>query len=50
MLEQAGLVEIVAPAGGSASKANSTPSRRAKAQQPIKKDVVSKLIDKIKSI
>lgn len=50
MLEQAGLVEIIAPAGGSASKSSSTSSRRAKAQQPIKKDVVSKLIDKIKSI
>jgi hypothetical protein len=51
MLEQAGLVEIIAPAAGSASRA-STPSqkRRAAAQQPIKKDVVSKLIDKIKSI
>ncbi|MCU0481412.1 MAG: DUF4388 domain-containing protein [Anaerolineae bacterium] len=50
MLEQAGLVEIIAPAAGSASKSSSTSSRRAKAQQPIKKDVVSKLIDKIKSI
>lgn len=51
MLEQAGLVEIVALAPGSAApKPGATPTRRSKPQQTIKKDVVSKLIDKIKSI
>lgn len=49
MLEQAGLVEIITPVAGSA-KTSAPQTRRAKAQQPIKKDVVSKLIDKIKSI
>ncbi|MDX2078791.1 MAG: DUF4388 domain-containing protein [bacterium] len=50
MLEQAGLVEIIAPAAGSGRPGATPTKRRTTAQQPIKKDVVSKLIDKIKSI
>jgi len=52
-LEQAGLVIMVKPEGMEAKKtAASVPnSRRNKnAQQPVQRDVVSKLIDKLKSI
>lgn len=51
-LEQAGLVVLVKPAGAeqkAASKRPTTGSRR-KRQAPVQRDVVSKLIDKIKSI
>ncbi|GAB4529108.1 MAG: DUF4388 domain-containing protein [Anaerolineae bacterium] len=52
-LEQAGLVEIIKPDGAAqaskAASARTTTARRRK-QQPVQKDVVSKLIDKIKSI
>ena len=51
-LEQAGLVEVVKPEGAeqkSASSSSRSSRRRAK-QQPVQRDVVSKLIDKIKSI
>lgn len=50
-LEQAGLVVMVSPS--SKDKAANTPQhgrRRRKAQQPVQRDVVSKLIDKLKSI
>lgn len=50
-LEQAGLVEIVKPAGAEDKAAGKRPAtRRQRAQQPVQRDVVSKLIDKIKSI
>jgi hypothetical protein len=52
-LEQAALVEIVPPIGADpkAAGAKRAPtSRRMRTQQPIQRDVVSKLIDKIKSI
>lgn len=50
-LEQAGLVEIVKPAG---IEKKGTPaqqaSRRRKTQQPVQKDVVKKLISRIKNL
>jgi hypothetical protein len=51
-LEQAGLVEIVKPLGADQKPGARRPAmgRRGKTQQPIQRDVVSKLIDKIKSI
>lgn len=54
-LEQAGLVEIVKPVGApdqksSASAPRSAAAARRRKSQPIQRDVVSKLIDKIKSI
>lgn len=52
-LEQAGLVVLVKPDGekqASAASARSAGSRRKKAQAPVQRDVVSKLIDKLKSI
>lgn len=51
-LEQAGLVVMVKPDGekeASAAKARSG-SRRKKAQAPVQRDVVNKLIDRLKSI
>jgi len=49
-LEQAGLVVLVKPAGAEKRPETRTSSRRRKAQQPVQRDVVSKLIDKLKSI
>ncbi|MDX1995122.1 MAG: DUF4388 domain-containing protein [bacterium] len=51
-LEQAGLVLLVKPEGEQKKAAPTAPvaSRRKKAQQPVQRDVVSKLIDKLKSI
>lgn len=50
-LEQAGLVEIVKPEGAEKKVASAQPtSRRRKTQQPIQRDVVTKLIDRIKNI
>jgi hypothetical protein len=51
-LEQAGLVEIVKPLGADQKPGarRQAMGRRGKTQQPIQRDVVSKLIDKIKSI
>lgn len=54
-LEQAGLVEIVKPVGAPEQKTapGATPrsaAARRRKSQPIQRDVVSKLIDKIKSI
>ncbi|MFW5696580.1 MAG: DUF4388 domain-containing protein [Phototrophicaceae bacterium] len=48
-LEQAGLVEIVKPLTAEANPNGQVPTRRAKAAQPVQRDVVKKLIDKIKS-
>ncbi len=48
-LEQAGLVEIVKPLTAEANPNGQAPTRRAKAAQPVQRDVVKKLIDKIKS-
>ncbi|MEQ8671842.1 MAG: DUF4388 domain-containing protein [Aggregatilineales bacterium] len=51
-LEQAGLVVLVKPEGQEKKDASSarSGSRRKKNQQPVQRDVVSKLIDKLKSI
>lgn len=49
-LEQAGLVVLVKPAGQEKKATTRAGSRRKKAQQPVQRDVVSKLIDKLKSI
>ena len=49
-LEQAGLVEIVKPLTAEARPNGQAPARRAKAAQPVQRDVVTKLIDKIKSL
>lgn len=50
-LEQAGLVEVVKPLSTEAKPNGQTPTtRRAKAAQPVQRDVVTKLIDKIKSL
>jgi len=50
-LEQAGLVMLVKPAADpKAASSRRAGSSRRKRQQPVQRDVVSKLIDKIKSI
>ncbi len=53
-LEQAGLVELVKPAGAEASKKSSARSTRAsskrKAEPQVQKAVVSRIIDKLKSM
>ena len=49
-LEQAGLVVLVKPAGQEKKQPNTRSSRRKRTQQPVQRDVVSKLIDKLKSI
>ena len=53
-LEQAGLVEIVKPAGAEQKKAAASSraagGRRRKAQPPVQKDVVNKLIDRLKNL
>jgi hypothetical protein len=48
-LEQAGLVEMVKPPGMDAAAGNRARQRQARAPQ-VQKNVVNKLIDKIKSI
>ena len=49
-LEQAGLVEVIKPADTQKAASRTASSRRRAKQQPVQRDVVSKLIDKIKSI
>lgn len=49
-LEQAGLVVLVKPEGQEKKEALSPRQSRRKNQQPVQRDVVSKLIDKLKSI
>lgn len=49
-LEQAGLVEIVKPAGPEKKAASASHRRRRKTQQPVQKDVVTKLINRIKNL
>jgi hypothetical protein len=51
-LEQAGLVEIVKPAGAEKKAATTQRTRRSrrKTQQPVQRDVVTKLIDRIKKL
>ena len=50
-LEQAGLVLVVPPEGASRKVATSQQGRsKRKRQQPVQRDVVSKLIDRLKSI
>jgi hypothetical protein len=49
-LEQAGLVDIVKPAGVAEKKTATRSSRRRRKQAPVQKDVVTKLIDKIRNL
>jgi hypothetical protein len=49
-LEQAGLVVMVKPEGADKIAPRPVPGRRGKPQQPVQRAVVSKLIDKLKSI